>query len=43
MQQIYKQQPASRPILPERHTELRIGEGLLVAFLFAILVLVLFS
>jgi len=43
MQRIFKHQPASRPILPERHTELRIGEGLVVAFLFAILILVLFS
>jgi len=42
MQQNYKTLPDTRPTLPERHFELRIGEGLLVLVLFAILMLVLF-
>lgn len=42
MQHNYKTQPATRPSIPERHIELRIGEGLLVLFLFAMLMLVLF-
>jgi hypothetical protein len=42
MQQIYRHQSSSKPALPEHHTVLRIGEGILVIMLFAILILVLF-
>jgi hypothetical protein len=42
MQRVYKSQSTPRSTVPERHYELRIGEGLLVFFLFAVLTLVLF-
>jgi hypothetical protein len=42
MQQVYKSQSTPKSTLPERHFELRIGEGLLVFFLLGILMLVLF-
>lgn len=42
MQQVYKSRSTPRSTLPERHFELRIGEGLLVFFLLCILMLVLF-
>lgn len=42
MQQNRKAQPTTRSTLPERHFEMRIGEGLLVFGLFAILMLVIF-
>ena len=42
MQQAYKSQTTHRPTAPERHFELRIGEGLFVFCLFTVLMLVLF-
>ena len=42
MQQVYKSQSTPRSTVPERHYELRIGEGLLVFSLFAVLMFVLF-
>ena len=42
MQQNHKAQPASKSTLSERHFEMRIGEGLFVLGLFAILMLVVF-
>ena len=42
MQQNHKGQPTTRSTLPERHFEMRIGEGLFVIGLFAILMLVIF-
>jgi len=42
MQKAYKSQSTPRPALPERHLELRIFEGLLILFLFTILILLLF-
>jgi hypothetical protein len=42
MQRVYKSQSTPRSTVPERHFEMRIGEGLLVLFLFTVLMLVLF-
>ena len=42
MQQNRKAQPNTGSTLPERHFEMRIGEGLFVIGLFAILMLVIF-
>ena len=42
MQRVYKSQSTPRSTVPEHHYELRIGEGLLVFFLLAVLMLVLF-
>ena len=42
MQSNHKAQPTAKPSLPERHYEMRIGEGLFVLGLFAILILVIF-
>lgn len=43
MQYSYKQQYTTKPMLEKGHLALRIAEGLFIFFLFAVLVLILFS
>ncbi len=42
MQHVYKQQSTTKPMLEKGHLALRVGEGLFIFSLFAVLVLVLF-